>query len=191
MLTHKAALVLSLLLVCTANASQELQEAVVKTDIEAVKKILPTVTLNAETKQHLIDLANDVMLMRLKTEEIYSFKEMTCLDKKIMKKTLSEKTIAKVKRLNTTAVLWCCGFVLSFVAFCISMPCADHFFDRATASKVGYSCLIASAAGAYVSLIYVICNSQALQRKIRSNLQQFYCDSIEIKSLIANTAITI
>jgi hypothetical protein len=191
MLTHRATLALSLLLVCAINASQELQEAIVKTDIEAVKNILPTVSLNTEQKQHLIDLANDIMLMRLKTEEIYTFRDISNLDEKSLKQALSDKVIQEIKEINTTAGLWGCAVLLSFATACISMPYADPYFNSTIVSKIGSACLIASGVGMLISSMCLAYNDGILQGKVRSNLRQLYCDSIEIKSLIANTAVTI
>lgn len=184
MASNKILLLLLFITVCIVNASQELEDMIVKTDLEAVKKILPTVTLNSETKQHLIDLANDIILMRLKTEEIYSFKDISNQDEKNLKMALSKKTIEDIKQLNNTIGFWTGTFYLSLITACIGPIFTETRFDTEIVSRTCFTCFIYSFVGIFVATYGIVHNSKVLQNKIRSNLHQLYQDSIEIKHLI-------
>lgn len=197
MFINKAVLLLATCLVCTVSAyqeseqSQKLERMIIKTDIEAVKKILPNVTLNIETKQNLINLANDIMLMRLKTEEIYSpsnanSQNVAIQDKETLKKIFSKKAIEEIKKLDKAISFWSCADILSYITMIISI-CAT---DSRHTGIIGLSCLSASFIGILFSSIYIIEHHSNLQNKIRSNLRQLYCDSIEIKALIAKAPVT-
>lgn len=183
MASNKILLLLLFITVCTTNASQELENVIVKTDIEAIKKILPNVTLNSETKQSLVDLANDIMLMRLKTEEIYSFKNISNQDEESLEKALSKKTIKDIKQLNNIISFWANAFFLSGITAIISLLITKN------AEEIGFTSF-------FLSLI-VMCiaprgkahTTKILKSKIRSNLHQLYQDSIEIKHLVANVPI--
>jgi hypothetical protein len=167
------------------QASQELENIIIKTDLEAVKKILPTITLDLETKQHLVDLANDIMLMRIKTEEIYSFKDINDQDKESLKKDLSKKTIQEIKQLNDTISSFVNIFFLSTITGIISPIFAEPRFHSEIVSAIGSTSCLLSIIVICIATFGIADTTKILQSKIRSNLHQLYQDSIEIKHLIA------
>jgi hypothetical protein len=194
MFTNKFALLVTFFSIFTIQASLELEELIVKTDIDAVKKILPTVTFNLEAKQHLVDLANDTMLMRLKMLEIYSFREMrdtSAQSVEHLKKFLSKKTINDIKDLETRIGRWAGASLLSAITTCISALYVEPHFSGELVSKIALSSLIASAVVYFISLCNIVNDNNTLQSAVRTNLQQLYYDSIQIKALIAKKTATL
>ena len=196
---NKAALFLTTCLFCTLGASQESEQSqkldrlIIKTDLEGVKKILPQVILTIETKQRLIDLANDIMLMRCKTEEIYSpsyvnSQNISMHDKETLKKIFSKRAIEDIKQINNALTFWSCVEIVSFITFFISIAAGA---DSQYAGLTGRSWVIASIVGTCLSLICLTGYHTILQKKVCSTLRQLYCDSIEIKTLIAKAPVTV
>ena len=58
-----------------ANHLSDLEDAIIKSDIEGVKTILAIISLTERNKVGLIDLANDIILRRLKNIEWLRYKK--------------------------------------------------------------------------------------------------------------------
>ena len=183
----------------TIRASQELEQMITKTDIEGVKKVLPAVKFDFETKTRLIDLANDIILMRLKNVEIYSFKDITADDFNILKESLSRQTIEGADK---DGVIWRRWNTIRKIALvCAVAGVCTAFGSLAAIPKYEaegrkFFVLFFGGLGLFKMAIIGACYSLnkmgdaifAILSKIRSNLQQNYYDSIVIKRLIINAA---
>lgn len=177
---HKPIFCLAICLVSCLQASQELNDMIIKTDIDAIKKILPTINMTATTKQQLVVLANDIMLMRVKMVEIYALKnikrnkDILYHEVDTLRNILTQQTIEEVKRYNIKIGI--CSF--------IKLAGLIGVFVNSGIKEASF---IASLIGMYAATIYLT----KIQAIIDNNLQQLYQDSIAIKQLISKIEVTI
>lgn len=184
---------MSVFLVFIIRASQELEQMITKTDIEGVKKLLSTIELDSETKTRLINLANDIVLMRLKNIERYSFDDVTgSYDFNVLKESLSQQTIDGLNKESTQWRKWklirnisLVGAGIGLYYFVIGLGFFPKIESDGGMFLLIFGSLIASIETLYSAHKMAVVDS-ALLRRIRSNLQKIYRDSIIIKQLIIN-----
>lgn len=175
------------------KSSAELEQAIVKTDMEAVKTLLANTQLDAKTRNRLLDLADNIILMRLKTYEIYSCKMVTQADTDYLAESLSKETIKEINDKHKLACwlekkqnLWllcCIGF------FLLSGTSLDTW--SINHDRTHLYLLLGGLAGAVLSFKKTInANtgfknaSNAEQSSLRSNLQKNYSNAILVKQLL-------
>lgn len=187
---NKIVLLISLCSIVSIKAQQGLEQMIVKTNIEAVKEILPTITLTLEAKSNLVSLASDIILMRLKVMEIYSYKPIIndddlegtlkeFLSIQVQEKIKETKTITKPFLLAGAAFLLCCSSLGALISYLEDDP-----------AKVVAGVVVGVYGGLTISffgwLETAIIKTQRITRMVHEDLQKNYTDAILIKQLIAN-----
>lgn len=195
------AFLLSIFSVFALKASQELEQMIIETDVEGVKKLLPTVKLDSEAKINLIDLANDIILKRLKTVEEYSFEDITGdYDFNVLKESLSQQTIAWV---DEDIVVWKkwrmmrnVALIGAGISFCVYMRNIPSAIAPETDKSFGL--FVESLGACWLTLIGTLYSAHKMAvadsvmlRRIRSNLLRNYYNSILIKRLIINAPVAV
>ena len=186
-------LLMSVFLVFIIKTSQDLEQMITKTDIENAKKLLSTIELDSETKTRLIDLANDVVLLRLKNVKRYSFEDITgSYDFNVLKESLSQQTIEGLNKESARWRKWklirnisLVGAGIGLYYFVIGLEFFPKIDSDGGMFLLIFGSLIASIETLYSAHKMAVVDS-ALLRRIRSNLQKIYRDSIEIKRLLIN-----
>lgn len=193
----------ALFLLCTFScivypqASDELKNYIMKSDIEGIKRTLTANPLTEKEKTGLIDLANDIILMRLRTVEIYSCKNVGQSDLNVLEEFLSKETIEAVNNEYIKACNWERRRDILLGWFFISFLMAGGIGHALEEVRDGLACIIGAVCigcflgggvfafkkgGHAVDMMEEAITAQAT--KIRNNLQKNYTDAILIKQLI-------
>lgn len=200
----------ALLLLCTfscivyPHALDELKNYIMKSDIEGVKRTLTANPLTEKAKIGLIDLANDIILIRLRTVEIYSYKNVGQSDLNVLGESLSKETIKAVNNEYIKACNWEKRRDILLCCFCISFLMAGgigHALEEvhdALACIIGVGCLGGFLGGGIFAFKKGVQAADMMKKaitaqatKIRNNLQKNYTDAILIKQLLINASVLI
>lgn len=187
---------IALLLLCTFScivypqALDKLKNCIMKSDIDGVRLILDTTILTEKSKTGLIDLANDIILMRLKTMEIYSFKQrIEQNDLNALNESFSAQTIEEIGFTETQFYIWASSFLVLLVSsigvgFNLVLFIEEHIKQNSLPRLLGISGAL--FIGSLCSLAKTKEAKESIVSIIRNNLQKNYTNAILIKQLIIN-----
>jgi len=161
--------------------SAELEQQIMKTDIDGVKQSLLTVKLDVTVKAHLVELVNDITQTRLRMFEIFSYCDISHDNLGNIKETLSQKTLEAINKKEIIATIWALLTIGSGIALHIALD--DNSIKQLSLCIRGVLFI--------VSAIMFYLTESDIKKKIYSNLQQNYQDSILIKQLIMNAAVQV
>jgi hypothetical protein len=184
--------------------SEDLEQAIVKTDLVGVKTLLAQIKLDSVTKNRLLDLADNIILMRMKYVEIYSCKQITQADFDSICEALSKGTIQEIKNMSQAGyslerkhTFWViCSIIFLCIdgGFCEVMKGPNIMQDPNVVS-LGI-CLLGAIAGTALSfkrlsdIVTALRDVNNAEHKcVRENLQKNYSDAILVKQLLLQASV--
>ena len=183
-----------------ANHLSDLEDAIIKSDIEGVKTILAIISLTERNKVGLIDLANDIILLRLKAAEIFSYKWYSQREIDLIKGSLSASTINEIEQLEKKADRVDTYGKIFSIEFCLSILGVFGVPIILLEEPRWFDILAAIGLTILPLVLFIVAHDMFEQRyetrtsimkKIRDNLQKYHTDAILIKQLIIDTEVSV
>lgn len=185
----------------TASPVYELEQMIIKSDIESVKKLLPTIEpLDLKLKSRLIELANDIILKRLKAIEFIGFNYYFTSAEEIYSKEEIEKIKCFYARINKlfsrSFKSMGVGLILGIIVSILEGINSDQNskFSSSIKDLLGLGSVTCFGAGC-VEFIYALIvltkDFYLTGNNINLRITKLYNDAILIKQLLYDIEITI
>ena len=178
----------------------ELKNCIIKTNVNGVKSVLATISLTEKDKIGLIDLANDIILLRLKAAEIFSYKWYSQREIDLIKGSLSASTINEIEQLEKKADRVDTYGKIFSIEFCLSILGVFGVPIILLEEPRWFDILAAIGLTILPLVLFIVAHDMFEQRyetrtsimkKIRDNLQKYHTDAILIKQLIIDTEVSV
>ena len=180
------ALCITSLMYC-GDSIQDLKKMIVASDLEAVEKLMPTLEVDQQTKESLVVLAHDAMIMRLKTMQTWELNGFNfgTIDFKFAKLPANFISGKDAELLKVLKVIQYCGLgvcALGFLQTFMQLQ-YDNLYKKYRGESFpwgvvfifcGYGTLLVS------SFIEVLKTVEFAHKKFN----QLYENSIQIKQLV-------